>query len=130
MEIVDILILFIVNAIIAGIIAVPIGYFHEYLHIRKAKQLGYKVVNRQGNELTIDVKDEKHTKQISKAPYIIIIPISIIILIIGIVGIYQDLLMGPIGLVVGAGGTILIHCISYPLEGMDEKKSLYKSKSD
>jgi len=130
MEITELLILFITNTIVAGLVAVPIGYFHEYLHIKKAKELGYKLVNRVGNELTINVTDKVHTKQIAQAPYKIIIPISIIILIIGIILFNQGYSIGPIGLVIGSIGTILIHCISYPLEGRDEKKAFNKSKSD
>jgi len=123
MDTVNLVLTFIFHIIVAGCIAVPLGYFHEYLHMRKAKQLGYVVVNRVGNQLTINVTDKEHTKQIGHAPYKVIIPISIIILIIGIY-IFQ------IGLIIGAVGTILIHCISFPLEGRDEKKDGCKPESN
>jgi len=120
----ELIIFFIIQSIIALCIAIPMGYFHEYLHIRKAKQLGCEIVKRKGNQLTINTgHDEKKNKLIANAPYKIIIPISIIILVIGIY-------LLQIGLMVGSGGTILIHAISYPLEGRDIPDDGHKSESD
>lgn len=112
------------HSIIAIVIAVPMGTLHEYLHFRKAKQLGCKVTkNYRKNETVVEGdEDPKISKQIKQAPYILIIPISIIILLIGLFFIHM-------GLIMGGGGTLLIHTISYPLEGR-EFNERHKSKSN
>jgi len=109
---------FIIHAIIAICIAVPFGTIHEYLHMRKAKQLGCAVTTgpRFKNETIVDTNDPVLVKKIGNAPYPVIVPIAIIILIIGIY-------LMQIGVIVGSGATLLLHAISYPLEGRDEKKA-------
>jgi len=107
---------FIIHGIIAICIAVPFGTIHEYLHRRKAKQLGCKFTQgKHRNETIVDTNDPIITKKIARAPYPILVPIALVILGIGIY-------LMHIGLVVGSGATLLIHAISYPLEGRDEKK--------
>jgi len=107
---------FIIHCIIAICIAVPFGIIHEYLHRRKAIQLGCKVTKgpRFKNETIVDTVDPVKTKQIARAPYIVIVPIAFVILIIGIYLLH-------LGLMVGGGGTLLMHAISYPLEGREMK---------
>jgi len=115
----------ILNIILALCIAVPMGWFHEYLHMRKAKQLGLTVTRPKAikNQILVDTKDPVFTKQIGDAPYKIIIPLSIILLIIGVYFL-------QLGLIMGSAGTILIHMISYPLEGRDEEVDEDKSESN
>jgi len=116
---IDILVFVIINSLIAVAIAVPMGVIHEYLHKRKAKQLGYNVVksNLVKNETIVDVTDKTHVKQIARAPYYYLIPLNLIILIIGIY-------LMQFGIMCGGGGTLLMHAISYPLEGREEKKRI------
>ena len=87
------------------------------MHRRKAIQLGCKVINgsKRKNETIVDTTDPVKTKQIARAPYVVIVPIATVIFIIG-------LYFMQIGLIVGGGGTLLLHAISYPLEGREEKK--------
>jgi len=113
----EIIIFAIIHGIIAIAIALPMGLIHEYLHQRKARQLGYNVVksNLTKNETIVDVTDKTHIKQIARAPYYYLIPLNLIILVIGIY-------LMHVGIMCGSGGTILMHIISYPLEGREEKK--------
>ena len=119
----NLIISFTIHAIIAAIIAVGFGAFHEYLHRRKAKLLGCKVksTNWRKNETVIDTgNDPVKIKQIARAPYVVIVPLAIGILLMGIYYMH-------IGLMVGGGGTLFLHVISYPLEGRDEE---HQPKSD
>lgn len=110
----NIILYFIVNTIIALAVALPMGALHEYLHVRKAKQLGLKVlgVSYIKNEVLIDVKDEKMDKQIKMAPYKVLFPLSLFILGVG-------LFFMQLGLIVGAGMSLIIHLIAYAMEGRE-----------
>ena len=111
----DFLIFVVYNTIIAITIAVSLGWFHEYLHIRKAKQLGLVFTRgrRFENKITVNTDDPVKGKQIGDAPYKVIIPIAIVLLIIGIS-------ISQLGLIIGAVATLLIHAVTYRLEGRDE----------
>jgi len=106
---------------IALCISVPFGTFHEYLHARKAKQLGCVVTKgkRFKNETIVDTKDPVKVKQIATAPYKVIVPLAILILLIGIILVNIEFIY-RVGIIIGAVSTLLIHAISYPLEGRDE----------
>ena len=110
------IIFFVIHGLIAACIAVPCGTIHEYLHRRKAIQLGCKVTDgpRFKNETIVDTKDPVKVKKIANAPYVVIVPICIIILVIGIYLIH-------LGLIVGSGATLILHAVSYPLEGEEEE---------
>jgi len=114
---IDILIFAIIHGLIAIAVAIPMGTIHEYLHRRKATQLGYKVVRSSfaKNETVVDVTNEVHKKQIARVPYYYLIPLNLIIFIIGFY-------LFHIGIMVGSGATLMMHGISYPLEGREEKK--------
>jgi hypothetical protein len=105
----------VIHLIVAIAIAIPAGTIHEYLHRRKAKQLGYNVTKgeRFKNETIVDVTDEEHIKKIARAPYIIIVPIALALFIMG-------LYLMHLGVLAGSGATLLMHMISYPLEGKKE----------
>jgi len=113
----DTILYFIINTIIALAIALPMGSLHEYLHVRKAKQLGLEVsrVSYIRNEVLIDVNDEKMDKQIRMAPYRVLFPLSLLILGIG-------LFFMQLGLMVGAGASVIMHLASYAMEGRDVKE--------
>jgi len=118
----EIVIDFIIHGIIALCIAVPFGTFHEYLHMRKAKQLGCKVSKgkRFKNETIVDTTDPIFIKKIGNAPYVVLVPLALLILAVGVYFMH-------VGIIIGSSGTLLIHAISYPLEGRDEK---HKSEPD
>jgi len=111
----DFLIFVVYNTIIAITIAVSLGWLHEYLHIRKAKQLGLVFTRgrRFENKITVNTDDPVKGKQIGDAPYKVIIPIATVLLIIGIS-------ISQLGLIIGAVATLLIHAVTYRLEGRDE----------
>ena len=113
----DTILYFIINAIIALAVALPMGTLHEYLHVRKAKQLGLKIsrVSYLRNEVLIDVKDEKLDKQIRMAPYRVIFPLSLLILGLG-------LFFKQLGLMVGAGALLIMHLATYAMEGREVKE--------
>jgi len=116
----DLLIFIIVNSIIGILIAVPLAFIHEMLHARKAKQLGCLVEDRGlgqrfiKNETIVNTEDPVKVKQIARAPYYYLVPISIIILIIG-------LYLNQWGIIFGGGGFLFMQCITYPIEGRPEK---------
>ena len=109
---INLLFYFLMHTVIALCIAVPFGTIHEYLHKRKAIQLGCKVESgpKFKNETVVNTTDPVKIKKIARAPYVVIVPINIIILVIGIYLLH-------IGLLIGSGATLLMHAISYPLEG-------------
>ena len=104
------------DIIIAIIIAVPCGTLHEYLHVRKAIKLGYKAkVNFRRNETEIDVPpDSPDVKKIARAPYVVMIPLSLFLILIG----YYI----KFGILIGGVCVLFLHIISYPLEGKDIEK--------
>lgn len=121
---IELLIFFLVNTIIAFAIAIPLGFLHEYLHVREAKKQGCTIekYDKRHNEIIVKGdEDPAIAKRIKDAPYKIIIPLSIILLIVGL-GFLQ------LGLIMGSVGTLLIHAVSYRLEGKADDR--HKSKSN
>ena len=112
----DLILFIIVNSIIAIIITIPLATIHEFLHARKAKQLGCLVVSQNlvKNETVVDTEDPEKIKQIARAPYYYLVPASILILVIG-------LYMNQLGIIIGGAGFLLMQCVAYPIEGRAEK---------
>ena len=116
----DLILFIIVNSIIGIIITIPLAIIHEMLHARKAKQLGCLVVNKSlsqrfiKNETIVDTKDPEKIKQIARAPYFYLVPVSILILVIG-------LYLNQWGIIIGGAGFLLMQCVTYPIEGRPEK---------
>ena len=112
----DMILFILINSIIAIAIALPLATIHEFLHSRKAKQLGCLVVSQNliKNETVIDTEDPEKIKQIARAPYFYLVPTSIIILVIG-------LWLNQLGIIIGGAGFLLMQCVAYPLEGRPEK---------
>ena len=104
------------DIIIAMIITVPCGTLHEYLHVRKAIKLGYNAkVNFRRNETTIDIPpDSPDAKKIAQAPYIVMIPFSLFLIIFGW---YINF-----GIFIAGVAVLFLHIISYPFEGKDIEK--------
>lgn len=106
------------NTILAITIVLCMGFTHEALHYGKAVSLGYvpkwyRTKVMMGFEID-DNPDkrirEKHKKQIGYAPYPVIMPISIAILLLG-------LCFNNLGLFVAGLASIILHGIAFPLEG-------------
>ena len=101
-------------------ISVSVGWFHEVLHAYKAVRLGYKVNNMsfRRNETDIEIEEgDPNFRKIAMAPYYVIFPISIMILIAGF---YFSFL----GLIIAGVALILLHSISIFGEGKDIKELL------
>ena len=104
------------DIIIAIIIAVPCGTLHEYLHVREAIKLGYQAnVNFRRNETEIDVPSgSPDAKKIARAPYKVMIPLSLFLIFLGY---YINF-----GILIAGVCVLFLHIISYPLEGRDIEK--------
>ena len=100
--------------LVAIMIPVFFGTLHEYLHAWRAKHLGYNVkINLFRNYVDADVpKESPDFKKIANAPYVVILPLSLLIFILGIY-------FMQFGLVFGALTTLFLHVLSYPLEGKE-----------
>lgn len=106
------------DTILAVTIVLCMGFMHEALHYIKAIKLGYEPKwFRTRFMMGFEIEDnpnlglrEKHRKQIGYAPYPVIIPISIVILLIG-------LYLNNLGLFVAGLTSIILHCIALPMEG-------------
>jgi hypothetical protein len=112
-----------VNIGIALAIAMPLGKLHEYIHKWTAERLGYKVTGFKlwKNETDVDIKkSDPNWKKVAYAPYYYLIPLGLCIMTIGFIII--DRYIG-LGLVVGGGGTVLMHVVSIRMEGRDEQLS-------
>ena len=122
------IIVIILNTILALVIALALGKFHEVLHALKAKQLGYRVnkISWWKNEVDIAVsEDNPDSKKIARFPYLINVPIGFILSIIGFYGILQiyplvvfnyDM---SLGVLVGGVATLFLHALSVKFEGKD-----------
>jgi hypothetical protein len=109
-----------VDAFLAIVIVLFIGFTHEALHYYRAVRLGYKpswyrTKVRMGFTIEHHSKGKwaKDKKKIARMPYIVLVPISLAILLIGFY-------MNEMFLMVAGGGSLLLHAISYPTEGKDE----------
>lgn len=109
-----------VETMVSIIIVLSIGFTHEALHYMQAIKLGYqpkwyRTTFKMGFEIghhSNRVKWMKDKKKIGRAPYIYLVPLSIIILIVG-------LLIDSLGLTIAGVGSLIMHAISYPSEGKE-----------
>ena len=104
---------------VAIAVVLTIGFLHEGLHYREAVKLGYnpkwyRTVFTMGFEIHHDntAEWEVHKKLIAHAPYKVVIPITFVILILGI-------MFSSLGLSIAAVGSFLLHVVSYTQEGKD-----------
>lgn len=104
---------------IAIAVVLAIGFLHEGLHYREAIKLGYKpkwyrTVFTMGFEINHDNTPEweVHKKLIGHAPYKVVIPLTFVILGLGVV-------FDSLGLLIASLGSFLLHIISYTQEGKD-----------
>jgi len=109
-----------IDTILAITIALAIGFTHEGLHYRQAVKLGYKP-KWYREKITMGFIISHHTKRsvwlghkkkIARAPYVVLVPVSVVILLLG-------LYMSSLGLTIGGVAGLLLHGISWPMEGKD-----------
>lgn len=107
-----------VDTLVAITIVLVIGFTHEALHYRVAIKLGYKpkwwrTKFRMGFEIAHHSNRKQwliDKKKIAIAPYVVLIPITVAILLFGIY-------FKNVGLIVAGTGSLLLHGISWPTEG-------------
>ena len=109
-----------VNTLIAMLIVLCFGFTHEALHYYEAIKLGYKPEwYRTKIKMGFTIEHEKagkwakDKKKIARLPYIVIVPASIFVLMLGIY--YYHL-----GLMVAGACSLLLHAVSWPAEGKEE----------
>jgi len=109
-----------IDTITAIIIALTIGFTHEGLHYRQAVKLGYKpkwyrTKIMMGFVISHHTKRDVwmvHKKKIARAPYIVLVPVSLVILLAG-------WYIGSLGVMIGGIAGLLLHGVSWPMEGKD-----------
>jgi len=109
-----------VDTILAIIIALAIGFTHEGLHYWQAVKLGYKpkwyrTAIMMGFIITHHTKRNvwmEHKKKIARAPYVVLVPISLLLLISGF-------FMNQLGIMIGGVAGLLLHGVSWFSEGKD-----------
>jgi len=104
------------NSLMTIAIAVSLGLLHEYLHYYQAVKLGYepkwyRTKFTMGFEISHHTNRKTwmaHKKKISMLPYYVLLPLSVIIVALGVYyniwGIWLGGLMG-----------IVLHTVAYPL---------------
>lgn len=122
---------YVADTVLSIAIVIILFLIHEGLHFYQAKKLGYNVKWYRGKitmgfDIEDDVKDKEKWKQdlkkIGYFPYIFIMPASVIILTIGF-------LLNSLGIAIAGFACILLHCITFPLEGRDEEEKEAKKKA-
>jgi len=128
------------DTILTIMITLLLGFFHEYLHYRKAIALGYKPVwwrtkFRMGFSIDTDIKTEERTQEDKKlsikeqkkknikdthiigvAPYKILVPFSILALILGT---YLWFEYQSFGLLIASIASLIMHTYTYNKEGKE-----------
>lgn len=112
----------IIHTLLAITITLLIGFTHEGLHYYEAIKLGYEP-KWYRTRLTMGFEISHHSKRdqwmidkrkIALIPYYYLVPLSIIILVIGIYFLYY-------GIIVAGIAGLLLHAISFKKEGVDIK---------
>ena len=107
-----------VDTLVAFIIVLSIGFTHEALHYYQAVKLGYKpkwyrtkiMMGFEISHKSARGKWIKDKRKISILPYVFLIPLSILILYIG-------LYYNSLGVTIAGISGILLHIVSFPFEG-------------
>jgi hypothetical protein len=108
-----------IREVIIGIaVVLAIGFVHEILHYREAIKMGYKptwyrtrfTMGFEVDHIGTLEKKQAEIKKISRAPYIILVPVSFMILGIGI-------WFWSLGLIMASVGSLVFHSASYYKEG-------------
>ena len=108
------------DAVLAITIVLCIGFAHEAFHFMTAIKLGYqpkwyRTTFKMGFEIghhSNRGKWIKDKKKIARAPYYVLVPLSILLVFLGY-------MLNNIGVLVAGIGSLLMHGISYPSEGKD-----------
>ena len=106
-----------VNILVATVIVIALVILHECCHYITAVKLGCKIVdaNFLRGKVVVDVKDPKQSKKIKNAPYYIVPPLCIVLLIAGF-KLYPRL--GSVGLLIASTVMLVAHTISFYFEGV------------
>ena len=107
-----------VETLIAFTIVLAIGFAHEGLHYYQAVRLGYKptwyrtrfMMGFEISHRSARGKWLKDKRKIGMLPYVVLVPISIIILYIGIH-------INSLAVMISGASGILLHVVSFPFEG-------------
>lgn len=109
-----------VDTLLAITIVLSIAFVHEALHYYEAVKLGYRpkwwrTRFRMGFEISHHSERGKwlvDKKKIARIPYYFAIPVSVALIPIGYV-------LGFYGIMIAGIGSLILHGISFPLEGKD-----------
>ena len=104
------------QTIIVIIICLILGKVHEFLHIYKAKKLGYTVKSFKWwkNETDINIEpDDPNVRKIALMPYVVLIPFGWLLVLIGLV-------FGSFAVMTSGFITVVIHALSVRKEGVEE----------
>lgn len=106
-----------VNISIAAAIVIALVILHEYCHYITAVKLGCKIVsaNFLKGKVVVDVKDPNQSKKIKNAPYYVIPPLCIVLMVAGF-KLYPRL--GSVGLLISSTVMLIAHTISFYFEGV------------
>jgi len=103
----------IVNLLLAAVICILIEILHEYLHVYKARQLGYNVKNISIRKAEVDIlidRGDPNWVKIALFPYLFLVPLGFIFILCGwLLGITWLLWSGIL--------VVIFHGISIWLEG-------------
>lgn len=105
------------HTIVALVICLIAGKFHEVLHVVVAKKYGYKIKSFAlwKNEVDVDIEaDDPNLKKIANAPYFVMFPLGVCLILVGW---FIDFL----GILVAGVGIILMHSVTVFLEGREER---------
>ncbi len=109
----------VVDTIIGITIVLFLGFLHEWLHYWQAVKLGYEpkwyrtrfTMGFEISHKSARGKWLKDKRKIALSPYVVIMPLSFIIVFIGYV-------IGNIGILIAGVASILLHIITYKKEGV------------
>ena len=108
----------VINTLIAIIIALAIGFTHEFLHYYEAIRLGYtpkwyRTKIMMGFEISHHSSRKKFMedrRKIGLFPYVFLVPLSVVILVYGV---YIE----HLGIGIGGVAGLLLHVVGWPKEG-------------
>jgi len=113
-----------INFLIALVIALVSGKFHEVIHYVVARRLGYKVnsFSLWKNEVDVAIEPtDPNYKKIAVAPYLFFYPFGTVMLLLGIYLFPSDLFLG---FLVAGIAILFLHTLSFFYEGKDVKRKV------
>jgi len=107
--------------IVAFVIALFLGFLHEGLHYYQAVKMGYKPKwYRTRFRICFEISSHSNRKKwrkdlqvIGRLPYLIVVPLSAIILTVGV-------FLQQLGMIVGGVGSLIMHVFTFEKEGVEK----------